>query len=158
MQHFDTDLEIQRGSETLMLKEMVRWWWSEEQSRARTHYPGDPVTLTCIWLRSTAARKIMAFARLWNSLPICRDFSKVVLLWSTSLAYRIYKHSFNSPVKLQFSYILMHNLAQRLFLEQFLVLSKKGNMVGVIQGKGLNDQEREMWIINIIQGIVTKIS
>lgn len=51
-----------------------------EESRARTHYPGEPVTLTCIWLRSTAARRIMALARLWNSLPICRDFSNVVLL------------------------------------------------------------------------------
>uniref|UniRef100_A0A0E9W6D4 Secreted protein n=1 Tax=Anguilla anguilla TaxID=7936 RepID=A0A0E9W6D4_ANGAN len=35
--------------------------------------------LTCIWLRSTAALRIMALARLWNSLPICRDFSNVVL-------------------------------------------------------------------------------
>lgn len=48
-------------------------------------------TLTWIWLRSTAARRIMALARLWNSLPIWRDFSNVVLLWSTSLAYRIYE-------------------------------------------------------------------
>lgn len=35
--------------------------------------------LTWIWLRSTAARSIMALARRWNSLPISRDFSKVVL-------------------------------------------------------------------------------
>lgn len=32
--------------------------------------------LTWIWLRSTAARSIMALARRWNSLPISRDFSK----------------------------------------------------------------------------------
>ena len=51
-----------------------------EESRVKTHYPGEPVTLTCIWLRSTAARRIMALARLWNSLPICTDFSNVVLL------------------------------------------------------------------------------
>ena len=36
-------------------------------------------TLTWIWLRRTAARRIMALARRWNSLPISRDFSKVVL-------------------------------------------------------------------------------
>jgi hypothetical protein len=47
------------------------------------------LTLTWIWLRSTAALKIMALARRWNSLPISRDFSKVVLRWSTSRAYRI---------------------------------------------------------------------
>lgn len=35
--------------------------------------------LTWIWLRSTAALRIMALARRWNSLPISRDFSKVVL-------------------------------------------------------------------------------
>lgn len=34
----------------------------------------------------------MALARLWNSLPMCSDFSNVVLLWSTSLAYRIWTH------------------------------------------------------------------
>lgn len=44
------------------------------------------LTLTWIWLRSTAARRIMALARLWNSLPIWRDFSNVVLRWSTSRA------------------------------------------------------------------------
>lgn len=49
-------------------------------------------TLTWIWLRSTAARRIMALARLWNSLPMWSDFSNVVLLWSTSLAYRIWWH------------------------------------------------------------------
>lgn len=35
--------------------------------------------LTWIWLRRTAARRIMALARRWNSLPMSRDFSKVVL-------------------------------------------------------------------------------
>lgn len=50
---------------------------------------GPRPTLTWIWLRSTAARRIMALTRRWNSLPISRDFSKVVLRWSTSRAYRI---------------------------------------------------------------------
>lgn len=44
------------------------------------------LTLTWIWLRRTAARRIMALARRWNSLPISKDFSKVVLRWSTSRA------------------------------------------------------------------------
>ncbi len=116
------DSEIQRSSETLMLRGRRCSGDGEVKSRARTRYPGDPVTLTCIWLRSTAARRIMAFARLWNSLPICRDFSKVVLLWSTSLAYKIYKHSFQFTDETQVS---MQNLHQSLFLEQSLVLGKR---------------------------------
>lgn len=126
-------------------------WWSgdgEVKSRARTHYPGDPVTLTWIWLRSTAARRIMAFARLWNSLPICRDFSKVVLLWSTSLAYRIYKHGFQFTGETQ---DLMQN---RCVSRTVPCFRQKGDTACFIQGKVLNEKARETWIWNIIQSML----
>lgn len=46
---------------------------------APTRQGRPALTLTWIWLRSTAARRIMALARRWNSFPISRDFSNVVL-------------------------------------------------------------------------------
>lgn len=73
----DTDAQCGRCAQVLPLRPL----------------PPTGLTLTWIWLRSTAARRIMALARRWNSLPMSRDFSKVVLRWSTSLAYRICRGS-----------------------------------------------------------------
>lgn len=73
-------------------KNIMNNWKRKKKKLFTTMWREENVsTLTWIWLRSTAARRIMALARLWNSLPIWRDFSNVVLLWSTSLAYRIYE-------------------------------------------------------------------
>lgn len=50
-------------------------------------------TLTWMWCLITAARSINIWEFLAYCLPIDSDFLKVVLRWSTSLAYNIYEES-----------------------------------------------------------------
>ncbi len=55
---------------------------------AINHY--SQITLTCIWLRKTAARRTSNRVLLLNSSPRLSDFSNVQLRWSASFANKIW--------------------------------------------------------------------
>ncbi len=158
MQRSDTDSEIQRSSETLMLR--GRRWSGDGEVKSRAER--GHVTLWPCYPDVYLITKPQLPAGSWLSLvlwklfaPSCRDFSKVVLLdphpWHTG-STNSFQFTGETQVSMNFNAYSPKPVSRTV-----PCFRQKGNMACFFQGKVLNDKAREKWIINIIQSMLKSI-